>query len=200
MSGFSEDVIGFYCRHATDFDRERRRALHEGDWLDRFTALLPKDARVLDLGCGMGEPIAHHLISLGYSVTGVDSSPPMIDFCRSRFPGQSWHVADMRLLALDETFDGIIAWDSFFHLTPDDQAAMFPIFALHAGPGAPLLFTSGPRRGEAIGDLWGEKLYHASLDPAEYEALLNANGFGVVDFRIEDPDCDKHTVWLARKA
>jgi hypothetical protein len=93
-----------------------------------------------------------------------------------------------------------LAWDSFFHLTPDDQRRMFPIFAAHAAPGAALMFTSGPSQGEAIGSYRGDPLYHASLDPAEYTSLLNANGFSVVDRAVEDPACGGHTIWLAQHA
>ena len=56
-----------------------------------------------------------------------------------------------------------------------------------------------PRHGEAIGDLHGEALYHASLDPAEYRALLAANGFAVIEECMEDSDCGGHSVWLARR-
>ena len=62
------------------------------------------------------------------------------------------------------------------------------------------MFTSGPRHGEAIGRLRGEPLYHASLSPDEYRALLAANGFAVAAERMEDPDCGGHSVWLARRA
>jgi hypothetical protein len=104
----------------------------------------------------------------------------------------------MRSLDLARRFDGIVAWDSFSHLNPDDQRRMIPIFAAHASTDAPLLFSSGPRHGEAIGAYAGEPLYHASLDPAEYRALLVANGFSVLDFVAEDPTCAGHAVWLAR--
>src|SRR3954469_1600763 len=77
-----------------------------------------------------------------------------------------------RGLSLGQRFDGILAWDSFFHLRPGDQRAMFPVFRDHAAPGASLLFTSGPRAGVAMGEWQGEPLYHASLDPDEYRALL----------------------------
>jgi hypothetical protein len=74
---------------------------------------------------------------------------------------------------------------------------MFPVLAGHARPGAPLLFTSGPAFGEAIGTLEGEPLYHASLGAGEYRGLLDHNGFDVVAHAAEDPDCGGHTVWLA---
>lgn len=75
---------------------------------------------------------------------------------------------------------------------------MFPVFRDHAASGAPLLFTSGPRHGDAIGSFEGEPLYHGSLDPSEYRTLLRDNGFVVVDHIVEDPACGWHTVWLAQ--
>ena len=122
----------------------------------------------------------------------------MIDVCRQHFPAQEWIVADMRTLALPRTFSGILTWDSFFHLCPDDQRHMFPAFRAHAAPNAALMFTSGPAHGEAIGNFAGEPLYHASLDAAEYRSLLDRNGFRVVSHVVEDPDCGGHTVWLAQ--
>lgn len=190
-------IVSLYERHAGAFDRDRYRGLFEKVWLDRFRALIPAGGSVLDLGCGMGEPIARYLIENGHAVAGVDSAPSMIALCRARFPAREWHVADMRGLALGRGFDGIVAWDSFFHLNHADQRAMFPVFRAHAAAGAALMFISGPSQGEKVGAYQGEKLYHASLDAAEYRALLSANGFDVVGHVVEDPDCGGRTVWLA---
>lgn len=193
----SESIIGLYERHARRFDADRGRDLFEKAWLDRFLGGVREGGVVLDVGCGMGEPIARYIIERGFSVLGVDSSPTLIGLCRQRFPDADWVVADMRTLHLGRRFDGIIAWDSFFHLARDDQRAMFPRFAAHAQPWAPLLFTSGPEDGEAIGHYGGEPLYHASLSPREYESLLAASGFTVQAHVAEDPACGRHTVWLA---
>ena len=166
----SADIVSLYERHADQYDRDRSRALTEKAWLDHFLALARPGGTILDIGCGMAEPIARYLLEAGFAVVGIDR------------------------------FDGLLAWDSFFHLAMADQRAMFPRFAAHALPGAPLLFTSGPSRGEAIGSYCGEPLYHASLDPQEYEALLSANGFSVVAHVAEDAQCGNHTVWLTRKS
>lgn len=195
-------IIALYERHAGLYDRERGRSLIEREWLDRFCAIAAANGMLLDLGCGPGEPLARELLARGYGVTGVDSSPAMIALCQTRFPPAhwptSWIVGDMRALSLGQRFAGILAWDSFFHLTPADQRAMFPRFAAHAAPGAALMFTSGHHAGEAIGTLQGETLYHASLDPSEYQRLLTDNGFAVVHHVAEDPTCGAHTIWLAR--
>lgn len=199
MPHSADAVVSLYQRHATAYDQQRGRRLMEARWLDRFRSLLPPTPSVLDIGCGMGEPIARHLIERGCAVTGIDSSEPLITLCRERFPQQIWQVADMRELALGRRFDGLIAWDSVFHLTPDAQRRMFPLFREHAAEGAALLFTSGPAHGEAIGSFEGEALYHGSLAPPEYHALLDASGFAVVEHIVEDPDCGGHTIWLAQR-
>lgn len=195
-----ERVVGLYEDHADAWDRQRGNKLLEGKWLDGFLALVPPGGAVLDIGCGSGEPIARHLTERGFNVTGVDSSPSLIAICRERFPRQEWIVSDMRALDLGRRFDGVIAWHSLFHLTQNDQRSMFPRFAAHAAAGAPLLFTSGPSAGESIGEWQGQPLYHASLDPEEYEALLGATGFRVVERKLEDPECGGATVWLAQRA
>jgi SAM-dependent methyltransferase len=193
-------IVGLYERHALAYDADRSRVLMEQDWLDAFLDLVPPGGPVLDIGCGMGEPIAAHVLVRGHSVTGIDASPTLIGLCRERLPSGDWYVGDMLQLALGHTFAGLIAWDSFFHLDHDDQRAMIPRFAAHAAPGAALLFTTGPRPGIAMGEYRGEPLHHASLAPDEYRALLRANGFAVVRHMTEDPTCGGHTVWLARRA
>ncbi len=198
MTRPSDEVVGFYRRHARSWAGEGTRQLFERSWLERFRSLLPQDGAVLDLGCGAGQPIARWFVEEGCRVTGVDSSPEMISMCEANFPHGDWRMTDMRTLALGARFDGILAWDSFFHLNPDDQRAIFDVFRRHAAPKAALMFTSGPARGEAVGELYGEPLYHASLNPTEYRALQDAQGFDVIAHVVEDPDCGQHTIWLAR--
>ncbi|HWK87723.1 MAG TPA: class I SAM-dependent methyltransferase [Xanthobacteraceae bacterium] len=200
MGDAAGNIIGLYERFAAAWDKARGKNLFERAWLERFCALIPAGGKILDLGCGAGEPIARYFIEAGYRVTGADSSPSMIALCRERFPDAEWIVADMRRLALDGRFDGILAWDSFFHLTHEDQAAMFPLFAKHAAQGAALMFTSGRDHGVAMGEFEGEPLFHASLDPGEYRRLLAENGFEAVAQVFNDPGCGGHSIWLARRA
>lgn len=196
----SERIVGLYEDNAAAWDAQRGRDLFERPWLERFRALVPDGGEVLDLGCGSGEPIARWLIESGCALTGVDSSPSLIELCRTRFPGHEWIACDMRALELGRGFHGLLAWHSFFHLPPADQRPMFERFAAHLSPGGALMFTSGSTEGEAIGEWQGEPLYHGSLDTAEYRALLSANGFEVLDHVVSDPGCGYATIWLARKA
>jgi SAM-dependent methyltransferase len=196
----AERIVGLYDDHAVAWDDVRgTSAALEKPWLDRFAALLPAGATVLDVGCGGGRPIAADLIERGFRVTGIDSSPTLVELCGVRFPEQEWIVADMRALDLGRRFDGLIAWHSSFHLTQEEQRALFPRLAAHAAPGAPLMFTSGDEAGVRLGEWQGEPLYHASLAPEEYEALLARSRFDVVERRRRDPDCGGACVWLCRQ-
>ena len=194
-------MIDLYERRAHEWagDRSRQRVFIEKGWLDRFCALIPPGGTILDIGCGPGKPMAAYLLAQGFDICGVDSSPTMISLARNNFPDREWLVGDMRVLSLGRTFDGVIAWDSFFHLDQTDQRWMFPIFGAHAKPGAVLMFTTGPQHGESIGSFRGEPLYHASLSPLEYRELFVQNGFESVAEKMEDPDCGLHSVWLARR-
>lgn len=188
-----------YERQAAAYDASRSRALFEARWLARFTAALTPGARVLDLGCGAGEPIARWFIAEGFQVTGVDFAQPMLDIARARWPDGDWRLGDMRHLDLPDRFGGIVAWHSFFHLRPDEQRACIAQMAQHLVPGGSLLLTVGPRAGEASGTVGGEAVYHASLSAADYATCLEAHGLRLTGFMAEDPDTDKASVLMARK-
>ena len=200
----SENIIEIYKKHSHAWTELRGEYLYERAWLDRFLALLPQKSNILDLGCGSGKPIAQYFIEKGYDLTGVDASDCMITMAQQNFPQHSfpnlhWIQADMRTLELDQKFQGMIAWDSFFHLRSDDQRAMFQQFTKFSEQGTALMFTSGPAHGEAVGDLFGDALYHASLSLEGYRELFQIYGFEEVLMIAEDQDCTGHTVWLVRK-
>jgi cyclopropane fatty-acyl-phospholipid synthase-like methyltransferase len=196
MGTEADNIVDLYNRHANAWVGARLREAHlyERGWLEKFCGLICAGGSVLDVGCAAGEPMATYLVKHGYSVTGVDSSRAMIELFRERLPDQEAIVADMRMLSLKRLFPGILAWDSFFHLNHDDQRRMFPVFRAHAAPRAALMFTSGPAHGEAVGQLEGEPLYHASLDSTEYKQLLDSHRFDVVATVPEDPSCGGRTV------
>ncbi|HVX37143.1 MAG TPA: class I SAM-dependent methyltransferase [Hyphomicrobium sp.] len=200
MTPDADRIVGLYERHARTWDEERSQSLFERPWLQRFLELVPLAGSILDIGCGSSEPIAGFFVRAGYRVHGIDSSPAMIAFCKERFPNSAWDVADMRTLSVGRTFDGILAWDSFFHLSRDDQRRMFRIFRAHAAPNAALMFTSGTSDGVAMGTYGGEPLYHASLAPDAYRALLTEHGFEVVANIFEGAETGGHSIWLAKSS
>lgn len=193
------DLHAVYARHAAEFARGREGSQIEQPYLDEVVSRHPSAGRLLDVGCGCGEPIARYFVERGWEVTGLDQVEEMLSLGRDRFPEARWIRQDMRQLDLGEVFDVVLAWDSFFHLTCEEQRSMLTRFRRHTAPEGFLLFTSGLVEGESVGgNLFGEQLFHASLDRLEYRSLLERLGYEVVLYREQDPACGGHTVWLAR--
>lgn len=194
-----EDILTTYAVEAAPWARGRGQSLWERPALEACVAGRAAGLRVLDIGCGAGQPIAQWFVERGDAVCGVDGVAEMLDECAVRVPSVERVLADMRGLSLGRKFDILLAFNSFFHLAPDAQRAMFPVFAAHAAAHARLLFTSGPSAGEVTGTVGnGSEVYTASLAPDEYRALLAEAGFEVIWFRPEDAELRGHSVWLAR--
>lgn len=201
----SARIVDLYQDRAADWIADRGRSLFRGGaglgeagWFERFMMRLPPGGRVLDAGCGSGWPVAATLIDRGFRVTGVDAAPGLLAHARETLPSGDWREGDLRTLDLGETFDGLLAWHSLFHLTPDDQRLALPRLLAHAAPASVVMIPTGPAEGEAIGEWRGEPLYHASLDPEEYRGLFAAAGFEADP--VDPAEQDGHgIVWLAQR-
>ena len=73
-----------------------------------FSSLVPEGARVLELGCGLGDLLA--AVHAGQAV-GVDFSPAMIELAQNRHPNLELHCAAAEDFTSDEPFDYILLAD-----------------------------------------------------------------------------------------
>ena len=188
-----------YNRNAKAFDNQRSKSLFEQSWLERFSLFLPKSSTILDLGCGTGEPIAQYFIAQGHLLTGVDFSDEMLLIARKRFPAHRWLAQDIRSLSLADKFDGIIAWGSFFHLNPEEQREHFSLFYRYLRPLGVALVTVGPEFGEITGQVNHNLVYHSSLSFEEYERLGKEHNLRIIQHKLNDPDCQGHSILLLQK-
>lgn len=198
QQGERKYVYKVYDKIAQWFYANRPQTLMEKNYLDKMINHLPQNATVLDLGCGTGEPILRYLLEQGVNVIGVDASTAILKIAQANFPSTKFILRDMRQLDLGKKFDAIIAWHSFFHLSADDQPAMFPLFTKHLNTNGILIFTSGTQHGEAWGMNGGESLFHASLDTDAYRLILEKHNFEILSHTVEDPECGGATVWIAQ--
>jgi SAM-dependent methyltransferase len=101
--------------YALERDESRAR-------MKRITDLLPKNARVLDLGVGTGRELPA-LLDAGHDVIGVDIAPEMIAICAKRSRPIEIHLADFWQHALpfpQKSFDAVIALHGTLAHPPDD--------------------------------------------------------------------------------
>lgn len=172
---------------------------YETPWLERFAIDFTQEAKVLDLGCGTGQPIADWFDARGIAYEGWDFAAPMIQRAQALYPQFEFSINDMMNLAVLDRYEGILSWDGFFHLDPESQRVLLPRIARALRSGGRLMMTIGPEAGEATGQVDGAEVYHASLSPAEYTRRLQLLGFKQVEITPEDPATMGRTVLLASK-
>lgn len=83
---------------------------------EKFITLLPKNATILDAGCGPGRD-CEYFVKQGLKVVGVDLSDKLLDIAKQRVPKASFYKQDLRKLHFPiHSFDGIWACASLLHL------------------------------------------------------------------------------------
>jgi SAM-dependent methyltransferase len=101
------DRQAFYDGRAHQRPRESAR-LYPRLLARYFAFFIPPGARVLEIGCGIGDLLASVSPARG---VGVDFSRTSIDIARTRHPQLEFRIADALAFDLGETFDYIILSD-----------------------------------------------------------------------------------------
>ena len=72
---------------------------------------LPPNAIVLDVGCGVGDPISRALVDEGLTIYGIDASPSMVQIFKQNFLNSTVACeAVENSLFFNRQFDAIVAW------------------------------------------------------------------------------------------
>ena len=80
-----------------------------------YLARLPKGARLLDGGCGLGDWTLH-FTRAGYPTLGLDISRATVELLQRKFPEAEFTVGDIRATGLpDACVDGYFSWGTFEH-------------------------------------------------------------------------------------
>jgi 2-polyprenyl-3-methyl-5-hydroxy-6-metoxy-1,4-benzoquinol methylase len=168
------------------------------DWECR----LPRYAQILDVGCGTGYPIAHYLVEKGHRVTGIDSSANMIaeSVALSLSKASFIHI-DFFDYDPDVKFDGIICWDSLFHMPRDKQPLIYQKLSSCLADQGLLLFTHGDQSGEHMGTMMGQSFYYSALDLETLTVVLEGNDLQIIKIHQNyiEKNTDRDLVVLAQK-
>lgn len=113
------DRRAFYDQRAAFRVKESQRHYHRL-LRNYYRFLVPPGARVLEIGCGVGDLLAAVQPARG---VGVDFSEKMIELARARHPNLEFHVAEALEFASDEPFDYLILSD-LLNDVPDVQALL----------------------------------------------------------------------------
>ncbi len=128
---FKKEELGQYWNDLYQ-DVKNCRDLHFVQRLEIASTLIterfPRDARVLDLGCGAGV-LTERLVAAGHNVDAVDMSPDMVEFSKqrlSKYDSSKYRLARAECSALpfsDDAFD-VVACIGVFGYMDDVDAAI----------------------------------------------------------------------------
>lgn len=158
-----------------------------GDWiaelLVRLGRLEPAAARVLDLGCGSGVPMARALAAAGHRVTGVDISEVQVRRAREAVPGAEFVRADATELDFpDGGFDAVVSLYALIHIPVAEQPPLLAKLARWTRPGGTLLAITGHTAYTGRDEDWlggGIPMWWSHADAATYRTWLDGAGFAV---------------------
>ena len=119
-----------------------REVAVECDFIER-AARVPVGARVLDVGCGLGEQTVE-LAARGYHMVGLDISPAMVSRARAEAEDRGLRIdfakADMREMVFEEPFDALLCWGTTFgYFTEEENEQTIRQFHQAIKPGGTLL-------------------------------------------------------------
>jgi ubiquinone/menaquinone biosynthesis C-methylase UbiE len=180
------DLRNIYDQFAGHYD-ENRGLFDMTQVLNSFYGQLNvKKGKLLDLGCGAGEPFARFFVDQGWTVTGVDFSERMLDLAAKYVSGMQTICADMREVDFDPgQFNAVSAIYSLFHIPASDQTILLDKIYRWLCPRGLALFTyatkeyTGSDEFDGYKEFLGQQLYYSHKSPEGLYADLQRIGFHI---------------------
>lgn len=187
-----------YDEIAEEYHVSRNRFDH-GKELRELAGLLPKNATILDVGCGAGVPVAKFLVESGFAVTGIDFSRKMLRLARKNVPEATFIKKDMTKLDFAvNSFDGLTAFYSIIHVPREKHSSLFDSFHRILKPKGIMLVCMGPDEWEATDVYLGTKMFWSQYSPEISSELVKDAGFQIISDRILVRGGERHYWILAR--
>jgi SAM-dependent methyltransferase len=195
LARVSARTVGHYDAQADSFWEGTRTH----DVSQNINALLaaievPGPLEILDLGCGPGRDLVA-LQAAGHRPTGLDGAARFCTMARRLSGCPVWHQDMLDVRLPEESFDGIFANASLFHVPSQILPALLSRLFGALRPGG-VLFSSVPR-GPGIEGWQGER-YGTYLELPTWQSMKEAAGFVYVDHYYRPPGRPRaEQPWLA---
>jgi ubiquinone/menaquinone biosynthesis C-methylase UbiE len=194
-----EDVVRKGYDKIAEVYQANRHELDNMNQLKEFANLLPKNAKILDVGCGAGVPVARFLVESGFQVVGIDFSEEMLRLARKNVPRATFVEEDMTKLDFaDNSFDGLTAFYSIIHVPREKQPLLFESFHRILKPEGIMLVCMGPDEWEATEEYYGASMFWSQYSPEKSLQLVRDADFQTIYDKIIEIGKERH-YWILAK-
>jgi SAM-dependent methyltransferase len=151
------------------------------DWLEELVAVLPPDARVVELGCGNGTRETREL-ALRAHLTCVDLSEEQLRRARERVPDAEFVHGDLTTIEFDAgSLDAVAAFYVLNHVPRELLPPLFERIHSWLRPGGHLIATLGASDlPDWEGEWLGVPMFFSGHAPEVNLQLLRDAGFELV--------------------
>ena len=196
VNSFSSRVnAAAYDALGTDYSHDYLAEPFFREAFEEWLGMLPANGRVLEIGCGHGEPIAAALAAAGQRVTGIDPSAQMIAQARQAAPEQDFRQLALAVLEETDAFDGACSFFSLLCMDPIELRIGLERLHRALKVGAPLLIVSGVpdlfTRTSPLRSVQSRTTWEWPYDHEDMAAVLTARGqwqVGAPALRFYDTD------------
>jgi ubiquinone/menaquinone biosynthesis C-methylase UbiE len=187
-----------YDKIAKEYHADRRIFDNKRE-LEEFASLLPRNAKVLDVGCGAAVPFIKFLVEHGFNVTGVDFSESMLRLARRNVPEANLVKQDVTRLGLKaNSFDGLTSFECIIHIPREKHSSLFRSFHKILKPKGVMLITMGFSESEETDEYYGVNMFWSHYSPEKSLQIIHDAGFQTIWDRFEESGGEKFYWILAR--
>ncbi|UCC27905.1 MAG: methyltransferase domain-containing protein [Candidatus Bathyarchaeota archaeon] len=166
--------------------------------LEQFVSLLPRNARVLDVGCGSGYT-GEYLVEHGFNVVGVDFSQSMLKLAGRNVPEANLIKQDATRLGFKtNSFDGLTSFYCIIHIPREKHASLFQSFHRILKPEGIMLISMGYSEWEGTEKYFGVDMFWSHYGPEKSLQIIENAGLLAIWDKIVECGGEKPYWVLAR--
>lgn len=208
---YSLHTVNIYNQHVKDYVNKFMDLDLYKDTFDSVLEILPKNATILELGCGPGNVVKYlKARRKDLDIFGIDLAPEMIKEAKRQNPDSKFEVMDIRHAGeIKQKFNAVIAAFCIPYISYDDTAKLFKSFSnllvddgvLYVSCMEGIRERSGFEKSSFTGK---DEIYVNYYNRIEIGTWLNENKFEIDSFYTKDyPEMDgsltTEIVFIAKK-
>ena len=178
----SEIVRKGYNNIAEKYDKQRKLYQSEG-LLQKFLRSIPKNSRILDLGCGAGIPVTKFLVNDGFETVGIDFSENMLKIARKNVRNAKFLKMDITKMKFKESsFHGAVSFYALIHIPREYHSIIYEKLHKILKPNGSIMFNACGTLmwEETVKDYLGVPMYWSFYGPKRTLKIIKDAGFEIL--------------------